>query len=277
VKSALAYVTGLRLAVFPVAEDCRRPLTPHGYKDAGCTAAEVLSLWAGRPNANVACATGAVSGVLVLDVDVKGANGLRTLREMEAANQALPRTWRTLTPSGGAHIWFRNPPRKLRNRVNFAPGLDVRTDGGSVALPPSRKANGPYTWEVKPSSCDLADAPGWLLALIDPPPVARPSPPIRVGSPERLARYATAAIDAECREVAAMAPNTGRNHRLFVAAARLGELAGAGVVPVDVVEGALETAAFDCGLTQEDGAHAVRATIRSGVTRGLSQPREVRA
>lgn len=274
--SALAYGCVLGLHVFPTGSDGKKPRTPHGYKDATNDPDEIERLWRAHPTANIAVATGKLSGVFVLDVDIKGANGLRTLAELEAANDPLPLTWTTATPSGGKHLWFRQPDRTLRNRVGFAPGLDIRTDGGSVAVPPSRRPDGPYTWEVRPSAIPLATAPTWLLQLIDQPPVPRPpTPPIRVGSRDRLARYAASAIDDECHRLAGMAPNTGRNLQLFKSAANLGQLVGAGLVPLGMVEDALEAAAHDCGLVQEDGRHAVLASIKSGLNRGIAQPREV--
>ncbi len=266
------------LAVFPVAEDCRRPLTPHGYKDATKAPGEIEAIWRGRPRANIAVACGSTSGVFVLDVDTHedGPNGLQTLAGLEADHGPLPQTWRTLTPSGGLHIWFRQPDRRLRNRVGFAPGLDVRTDGGSVAVPPSRKSSGVYAWVAQPWAIPLADAPQWLLSLIDPPMDFRPrSAPVSIGSTGRLAAYAAVAINGECSGLACMKPNSGRNSRLFQAAARLGELVAAGIAPVEIVARALEAAAGDCGLVAEDGVRAVAATIHSGLARGMLQPREV--
>ena len=40
---------------------------------------------------------------------------------------------------------------------------------------------------------------------------------------------------------------------------------------------ALEAAAADCGLVRENGRRAVLATIKSGLQRGMSNPREVAA
>ncbi len=275
--AAKLYAERYRFAVFPIAEDCRRPLTPHGFKDAAKDAGDVEALWRRHPEANIAVACGAASGAFVIDVDVKTANGFRTLSELEATHGALPATWRTRTPSGGCHFWFRQPARTLRNRVGFVPGIDVRTDGGSVAAPPSHRSDGDYAWEVVPSDCPIADAPEWLLSLIDPPQALRlPHRPIQTRGLDRLARYVAAAIDDECAELAAMAPNTGRNLRLFVAAARLGELVGAGLAPAEYVEEALRAAAAACGLSQEDGPRAVVATIRSGFARGVRQPRGVK-
>lgn len=273
---ALDYAEYLGFAVFPVGPDCRVPRCAHGYKDASKDPDAIRALWAASPDANVALSAGPVSGVFVLDVDVKELDGRQSMVDMQARNAQLPRTWTAATPSGGWHLFFAHPDRELRNRVGFLPGLDIRAAGGSVALAPSEKANGRYRWLINPFTEALANAPAWLLDLIDPPAATRPNvPPLRVSSSERAARYVTAAVDGECRDLACMGPGTGRNARLFQAAANLGELVGAGLLPQDLAERALEAAAHDCGLTKEDGAHAVRMSIASGMKRGLSNPREV--
>jgi hypothetical protein len=274
--------------VFPVAADCRRPLTPHGCKDASADDAIVRRLWSGREDANIALATGSASGVWVLDVDVKdGKDGRATLAMLQERHGALPQTWVSCTPSGGQHRFFAQPPgRVLTNRVNVVvegcagSGLDVRATGASVALPPSTKGGASYRWEVKPSGCPLASAPAWLLDVVDPPAplrLALPHRPIRAGSLDRLARYGTTALDGECAAVAGMSPGSGRNQALFQASARLGELVGAGVLPRDHVEAELEDAASACGLIREDGLRSVKATIQSGLVRGLLNPREIAA
>jgi hypothetical protein len=266
----------LGLAVFPVAGDCRTPLVKRGLYAAATTEGEVRRLLSGRPDGNISCACGA-TGVLVLDVDTKGADGLATLAELQRRWGKLPPTWRTRIPSGGLHIWFKAPARRVRNRVGFLPGLDVRCDGASVCLPPSRKPSGGYVWEVKPYSAALAALPQWLLALMDPPPP--PSPPPRfLAAPLRTkARYVAAAVERECAAVAGMPPNSGLNQRLFVAAAWLGELVGADLLPADLAQRALEAAANDCGLVHDDGHRAFAATIASGLARGVQNPREVRS
>ena len=56
-------------AVFP----CRNkiPITPHGYKDAVKDIEQVKKIFQQHPNSNIAVATGSVSGIFVLDIDVK--------------------------------------------------------------------------------------------------------------------------------------------------------------------------------------------------------------
>jgi putative DNA primase/helicase len=262
-----------------VASDCKRPLTKHGCKDATRDPEAIRAFWRAHPAANVAVACGAVSGVFVLDVDAHaaGANGWRTLAEMESRFGPLPPTWRTLTAGGGVHLWFARPEgRVLRNRVGFLPGLDCRTDGGSVAVPPSRRPDGEYSWLVAPWDTRLVGAPTWLLDLIDPaPPPRPPRAPFRLAGFDRTARYVARAIEGEAARVATAAPGN-RNLELFKASARLGELVGAGLAREAVVTEILEDAATKCGLVRDDGVRAVRASIRSGLARGAANARAVR-
>ena len=271
-------LASLGLAVFPTtAADPKRPITPHGCRDATTDADAIRAWWQDHRAANLAVATGSPSGAFVVDVDLKPpVSGAATVRALTARHGALPRTWTTRTPSGGWHVWFRQPDRPLRNKVAFLPGLDVRTDGGAVVCPPSIRADGrAYSWVRAPWTCELADAPDWLLALIDPPVAVRPASPVRFASNDRAARYAAAVVNGECAEIAT-AGSGGRNHRLFQGAARIGELVGAGLIPVDLAEAELEAAADACGLTRDDGRHAVAASIKSGLARGAANPREVR-
>ena len=123
--------------------------------------------WAGR--CNVGCLAGAVSGVLLLDVDCHdpAADGRTTLRQHALF---VPETPTVKTPSGGAHAWYAYPagtdPGTLRNfqtRPQW-PGLDGRGDGGFAVLPPSVHANGGvYAWTPEARDLALADAPGWLI------------------------------------------------------------------------------------------------------------------
>jgi putative DNA primase/helicase len=105
-----------------------------------------------------------------------------------------------------------------------------------------------------------------------PPPAERP--PVRCRSVGALARYVARAVEEECAGVAA-ATKGRRNFALFIASAKLGELVGAGALPENILSGSLEAAAADCGLVAEDGWRQVRATIASGLARGMRRPREL--
>jgi len=280
VIAAAIKLASVGLHVFPTAAaDPKRPITRHGCKDATVDAAEIRRLWRASPTPNIGVATGSVSGAFVLDVDRKPpVDGIATVRALVAHHGPLPKTWTTATPSGGFHLWFRQPEgRRLRSPVGFLPGLDIRAEGASAVVPPSKRPDGrPYGWIRAPWDGTLADAPDWLLILIDPPPKRTAPAPIRSHSLDQLARYAATAVNGECRDVATMAAG-GRNVRLFQAAARIGELVGAGLVPLALAEAELEAAADACGLLQDDGRCAVLATIKSGMSAGLATPRAVHA
>jgi hypothetical protein len=297
-NTAVAYAERLGFHVFPVAADCRTPIKvegayENGVHDATSDPDEIRRRWTRHPRANIALACGPRSGVFALDIDAKegGVDGFESLARLEAEHGPLPATWRSLTPTQpGEHRFFRQPDGwPLRNKVGLRTydskgrvdqkylGLDIRTDGGSVALPPSSKPNGSYRWVAKPSEVPLADAPLWLLKLaMDPPAPAKPDrAPLRRDSAARMARYVEKAIDGECGELSRMGQGTGRNARLFQAACRLGSLVGANLLPQDLAEAELTQAAQECGLLGEDGHHAVRATIQSGMRKGIAQPREI--
>ncbi len=293
-RAALGYATRLGVKIFPVGPDCRIPYAEAGLVEHGCHDAtndpELIDrLWSRWPDANIAMATGLASGVVVLDVDSKeNVDGLASLERLQADYSPLPETWQAFRHNGGMHLFFNPRGRKLRNRVNLSvgwgddkvryPGLDVRADGGSVAVSPSRKPDGAYAWLRHPLSTPLAVLPDWLANIIDPPEPPRPPvKPVRFSSIDRVQRYVEAAVDAECRRVATMAANTGRNQQLFQSACNLFGLVAGGVLPEDLAVSRLEAAAHDCGLVKDDGWHAVRQTIASGKRRGMQNPREVAA
>ena len=101
----------------------------------------------------------------------------------------------------------------------------------------------------------------------------RPSPcaPPRA-SGALLDRYVEAAFRGELERVETSHPGA-RNHALFVASCALGSLVGARLLVLDIAQGGLLTAADICGLVRDDGSRAVEATIASGMTRGIANPR----
>lgn len=113
------------------------------YQHRRATADEIRAWWARWPDANVGIVTGAVSGIVVLDVD--GAAGLVSLAKLEAEHGPLPPAPTAITGAGGRHLYFKHPGHRVGNKVNLAPGLDLRGDGGFVIAPPSlHKSNRHY-------------------------------------------------------------------------------------------------------------------------------------
>jgi putative DNA primase/helicase len=146
----------------------KHPRTKHGKDDATADEATIRRWWRMWPHANVAIATGAVSGLVVLDVD-SYKDGDNSLRELEQSYSPLPETVQQLTGGGGVHYLFAHPGSPVKNRVEtLGAGLDIRGDGGYIIAAPSLHKSGTcYTWEVlhEPDETPLAPMPPWLLAL----------------------------------------------------------------------------------------------------------------
>lgn len=141
---------------------------PHGAHSATTDEKRIRKWWERWPEANVGIATGHCFDVLDVDVS-ETENGNETLADLEREFGKLPNTVEQITGGGGRQILFMTNSGKLKNAVKFAPGLDVRTAGGLVVVPPSLHASGRrYEWELssRPGEVPLAAWPGWLLKLI---------------------------------------------------------------------------------------------------------------
>lgn len=168
--------------VFPCGPD-KKPLTPHGFKDATADLSQVAAYWRKYPTALVGIPTGQTSGLFVVDLDTDKdtgeAIGEASLAALGLANLigAVPTV---ATPSGGRHLYFRdcglgNSQDKLGHKI------DTRGDGGYIIAPASvapagayRLMNGPLTRE------SLTSAPEALTARLRGNP-AREQPPPQAG------------------------------------------------------------------------------------------------
>ena len=115
-----------------------------GFKVATTDPRQIEAWWRKWPDANIGIATGAMSGIVVIDVD--GANGLAFLKTLVDQHEPLPRTAIVKTARGW-HFYFALPAQCTLIPCSTGNGLDVRGDGGYVVAPPSRHASGHvYQW-----------------------------------------------------------------------------------------------------------------------------------
>ncbi len=151
----------------------KQPRIDNWAKEATKDEAKIRDWWHRYPDANVGIKTGEESGIVVLDVDPRH-GGDESLKDLEAKHGKLPDTPQVLTGGRGVHYYFRYPAgRRISDRVNLAPGLDIRAEGGQVVAPPSIHPSGrQYEWEAssRPEDVPLADMTEWLLDLIEHPP-----------------------------------------------------------------------------------------------------------
>jgi hypothetical protein len=255
--------------VFPCGAD-KAPLTAHGLHDAVADEPGVRDLFHRPGVAMIGVPTGAVSGFVAVDLDVKeGRPGLEWL----AANEhRIPRTRRHSTQSGGVHLLFAAPEgRRIRNSASkLAPGVDVRGDGGYVIVPPS--PGYAITDDAMP-----APMPGWLLDLVD-PPVPEPAAiaPRREVTSGDGSKYGLAALDSECEAIMA-APFGQQETTLNGACLKIGALVAGGEIAADFAIHSLTSAAL--GMASQPGKtpwnpSKLREKVRRDFADGQRQPRQ---
>jgi hypothetical protein len=153
-------------SVIPVRAGDKRPLIAwQPFQERLATLDELDGWFARWPDANVGVVTGAVSGLVVMDVDPRH-GGNAGLAELEREHGALPDTVEALSGGLGRHLYFAHPRHRVHNRVGLVPGVDLRGDGGLIIAPPSLHPSGRhYEWRAHraPDQIDLAPLPPWLL------------------------------------------------------------------------------------------------------------------
>ena len=120
------------------------------------TESQLRAWWTQWPTANIGIVTGAVSGLVVVDIDPRHGG------DINAKELNLPDTVTALTGGGGSHYYYKHPGGHVSNRSGIVPGVDLRGDGGHVVAPPSNHESGKgYLWEVgyAPWEHALADFP----------------------------------------------------------------------------------------------------------------------
>ncbi|MFD2030934.1 bifunctional DNA primase/polymerase [Ancylobacter dichloromethanicus] len=252
-------------------------------KKATTDPATIREWWRRWPNALIGMAPG-WAGAFVVDLDPKGESVESVeARLAEALGHPLPSGPRTVTQSGGRHVWFARPEgAHFGNDTTGLKNIDIRCDAGYVILPPSQLANGnTYSWEAAPYEGEAPALPAGLLDLIAtrrqrasagdaaPPLVVGPAPALTSHTPgeEAKRRYARVALDRIVAD-AAGAPQGHRGTELFAAACQLGRFITAGAISEREALAALQDAADANGLTREDGAARVQREIRRGLDAG---------
>lgn len=162
--------------VFPCWPDAKNPVTSNGLDDATTEPAQLRAWFEGSRN-NIAIATGARSGILVVDLDTKkGIDGIANWKALVAANGGnFGQPLVSRTPSGGLHLVYAHVEGARNSQGKLAPGVDVRGEGGYVLEGPSHVIErdgktgeeiyrGRYEWLsdiTEPSA-----PPAWLAALL---------------------------------------------------------------------------------------------------------------
>ena len=171
-EAALAYAAR-DWSVIPMTPREKRPLVAwREFQTRRAERREIEGWFLRWPDANIAIVTGAVSGIVVVDID-PAHGGTESLARFAAEHGTLPDTVECRTGGGGRHLYFAHPGRPTVNMAGVLPGVDLRGDGGLVVAPPSVHPSGRrYAWLPGHAPDERSPAPlgPALLHLIEAPP-----------------------------------------------------------------------------------------------------------
>ncbi len=280
-RAVALHYAGAGWHVFPLRPRQKTPLTEHGCLDATKDKAKITEWWQRWPTANVGIATGANSGLLVVDID--GEDGELALAELVAAHGPLPLVPEVRT-GRGRHLYFAFDER-VKNSAKRLAKIDTRSTGGYVVAPPSVHPSGDlYEWahDAGPRRRAIVAAPEWLLEQF----MARKASPATstqrelVPAPrpsdggDRYRAWCLHAVEKESAELAREREGS-RGSALNRAAYKLGGYLATGLVTEGDIERSLVDASTANGLVEKDGIDSVRSTIRRGLEAGRKQPRDI--
>ncbi|NOZ19568.1 MAG: bifunctional DNA primase/polymerase, partial [Planctomycetes bacterium] len=156
--------------VFPCHPTGHQPLVKRGFYAATTDPDMLKSWWTRWRDAAIGLRTGKQSGLFAMDIDPRNGGDV-SLEYLESEHGAMPDTVESQTGGGGRHLLFTWPGRPVPCSVGrIGSGIDVKGDGGYIILPPSDHESGrQYCWLVGqgPGECEIAEAPAWLLEMID--------------------------------------------------------------------------------------------------------------
>jgi len=226
-------------------------LTCHGFYAATLDPGRLAAMLRKVPSGLLAIRTGQTSGLCVIDIDPR--NGGRPDRAL------MTPTATVATGGGGWHLYYRHPGTPALPALPGTTGVDVKSDGGYVAAPPSvHPGTGrAYRWV---GGRGVAEMPPALRAALTPTPPPAPAPaamalhspvPPRgaggISSPPALLAALLRAVEA--------APEGRRRATLYGAARGAARMVAAGA------------------LTEPDA----RAALTAAGTAAQQTPREIRA
>lgn len=237
-------------------------LVCHGFYAATCDPDRIRAMRAYAPRGLLAMRTGAVSGLVVVDVDPRN-GGDETARSLVSRGLLPPTAW-VRTGGGGAHLYYRHPGRSVpcstgKPGRGLGPGVDVRGDGGYVVAPPSihPDTGQPYCWRT--GLAGLAEMPASLITACLPQQVmVSPRLPMKITSGEGISspdRLLTAHLDAVRR-----APEGSRRTTLYGASRGVARMVLAGALTArDGID-----ALTDVGRLAQQTERDIRTAIMGG-------------
>lgn len=155
--------------VFPLAENGKIPLkASHGLLDATTDPLLIEAAWSSNANLNIGLRTGKESGIIVVDIDPRN-NGNEHFDQLQRRYGRCASTLLVRTPRGGIHRYYQHPKDQEYGSpigLDGLSGIDVRSEGAYVLLPPSTLFAGKAQYKWVKEDFPIAKTPDWLLKLI---------------------------------------------------------------------------------------------------------------
>lgn len=130
-------------SVIPLRPNSKLPMVQWvEFQTRHATPAEVEGWWNQTPGANIGVVTGAISGIVVVDVDPRHGGQAEPIHRSHHTGLVQR------TAGRGSHLVYRYPGGVdwIPNRASVQQGVDVRADGGYIVVAPSAIDGKPYTW-----------------------------------------------------------------------------------------------------------------------------------
>lgn len=93
--------------------------------------------WTIDPNANIGLICGKISGVTVIDIDIKNIPENELVPAEKIRWKICDATLTSITGTGGLHLFCKYAPGVPNSKKRVHPQIDIKNDGGYVLLPPS--------------------------------------------------------------------------------------------------------------------------------------------
>ena len=169
-----------RVCSCPKGGECLRPakhpIPSQGIKAAAVDPARIKAWWTEYPSANIAIATGSISGIIVVDVDTgDGKEGDIAITTACADQGGVPATLKARSGSGGAHYFYRFRENPFTRKIGFLKHVDYLSDGGYVIVQPSVNLKGGYAFDAEAGvggpgdigqlRAQMAELPEWFDKL----------------------------------------------------------------------------------------------------------------
>ena len=163
-QEQLLHFARMGFYIFPIISGGKIPFKgTRGHKDATIDEKIILGWHENNPSCNWAIACGKISGVIVVDIDPRngGEESIADVVERYGKSVVAPTV---KTGGGGYHYYYKYDDYVGLNNGPILDGIDIKTDGGYVLIPPSRTKDD-YTWAEGRSLTEvsLPSLPEWIV------------------------------------------------------------------------------------------------------------------